>query len=90
MKCFDCEHDTDGTSSQGHTWVYNPCQTKTIYGPCKCKTIVYGCSYPKCVRKAANQSESEYSKESHPHLCEAHDELKEFIEDCVRGALRKL
>jgi len=86
MRCYECTHDTDGTSDHGHTWTYNSCQTKG----CPCESIVYGCQFPKCNQKANSQYRDEYEREEKLWVCDTHDQLRDFIEDCVRGALRKL
>lgn len=90
-KCYDCSHEIDSFDAKsGHDFYAGKCKTKTASGPCKCLESVRGCSYPKCTDKAIKQYRDQYKPESDPYLCEQHDELREFIEQCVRGALKKL
>ena len=90
-KCYDCGHEIDSMNyKDGHDYYAGPCKTKTVSGPCKCLVAVRPCSYFKCDDKAIKQYRDQYTPESNPYLCEQHDELRQFIEQCVRGALKKL
>lgn len=90
-ECYDCGHELDSFDvKRGHDFYRNDCHTETVSGPCKCKEGVRGCSFPKCSDKAIKQYRDQYTPEANPYLCEIHDELREFIEGCVKGALRKL
>lgn len=89
--CYECDHELDSFDvKEGHDFYRQECHTKTVSGSCKCKEGVRRCVYPKCSDKAIKQYRDQYTPEENPYLCETHDELRAFIEHCVRGALRKL
>lgn len=63
---------------------------KTCACLCQCMKAVRPCTYSGCNVKAVEQYRDQYTPEENPYLCEQHDTLREFIEQCVRGALKKL
>jgi hypothetical protein len=93
--CWACKHKEeckmdgtykkDGLGHDPYGYPY-PCRTPG----CSCQEYVRVCAYPTCKAEAEKQYRDQYSREEDPYLCKEHDTLREFIEDCVKGALRKL
>ena len=86
MECYDCKHEEDLYSGKSGHPHYGDCRTPN----CKCSNLVYSCEYPRCDQRSDKQYRDEYNEEKDPFLCTEHDNLRRFIEDCVRGALRKI
>jgi hypothetical protein len=91
---------------EGHDYYGGMCHTKMVVVPqphkckklsykncdclCQCTKAAWPCTYSGCSVKAVEQYRDQYTPEENPRLCQTHDELRQFIESCVRGALKKL